>query len=298
MFKLKITSVSQRDMKALVKYLLGLPGLDSATVSRGLKILPFEVLSVEQEGQAREIQHAIETLGAVCAVEDTNAFVSAQKSPMKSSAVYLKDKKKQHRELYIIIGVSIIMIISFWLSFHFSDDDPKKHIPQTQQAPKEKKQPAPAAAPAKQSEAKSEKKSDKKVAVPAKLPRIAKPTKDIKKDLNKNPYNPDSWKSLADNYEREGDTAAARRAKASYEKAIRTQKILSSMAKEFGNNVRAEVTENAVYYRTNREFKSDEEFYSEASRLRDSLSVKFKGRKLIIENYGADNKVQRVELDP
>jgi hypothetical protein len=276
MFRLKITNVAQSDMKALVKCLLGLPGLDSSAVSKGLKSLPFELPLVEQEGQARQIQADIEKCGAVC---------------VKSSAVHLKAKEKSHRELYMILGFSVLVVVGFGLSFHFSDDDPKKHIPQTQ-TPKDKTPPPPPKP--------SAEKPDKAPAAPAELPRIAKPkpSTDLKKDLHKNPYNPDTWKSLSENYERAGDTAAARKAKESYEKAIRTQKILSSMAKSFGNNIRAEVTEDAVYYRTNREFKSDEEFYNEASRLRDSLSVKFKGRKLIIENYATDGKVQRVELDP
>jgi hypothetical protein len=290
MFKLKITNITtQRDLKALVKYLLELPGLDSDRVSRGLKVLPFEILSVEQETQAREIQATIEKFGALCTVEDTNA--PTQRLTPLNIPIPVRRRKKSYNGIYLGVGSIIVTAIILGLSFDYFASQEKYNPQKASQKAAQAPRPVPERPPVEQ---------EKPTETEAEKPQAEQPrnSEDLKKELSKNPYNPDTWKTLSENLEQMGDTVAARKAKESYEKAIRTQRALSSMAKSFGNSIRVEITEDAVYYRTSRDFKTEDEFYFEASKLRDSLSAKFKGRKLIIENYTSNNSVQRVELEP
>jgi len=117
----------------------------------------------------------------------------------------------------------------------------------------------------------------------------------INSELKKNPYNADAWKKLAENLEKQGDTVAARKAKESFEKSVKVQQVLASVAKAFGNRVRVEVTEDEIYYRTSYDF-TDDEFNVEVEKLMDSLSVKFPGKNLIVENYTSDNRIQSRQI--
>ena len=287
MFDLKITKISeQSDKKALEALLRKIPGLTANQISMGLRYQPFKVFTTAGEEQAHAMKNTLEKLGAACEIE--NAEMSAQRNPEadKISITPRKEEEKkfQWRFLLTVLGVLVFLIA---VSIYFSNVE--------QSAPKHKAPPQPPAVAQGAATAQVPKTSGTQK---NKHTGTSKSRAALKQDLVKNSYDTEAWKALAENLEAAGDTAAARAAKDSYDKAVRTQMVLSSLARTFGNNVRVEITETSVYYRTSKDF-SDSQFNLEAERLRDSLSARFPGkRNLVIENYTSDNRVQRIILEP
>jgi len=278
-YNLKITELTpQRDMPSLIKILLKIPGLKPDDISRGLKVPPLNVYSTEKEEDVRKLKNLLEKFGAACAIENTKAIVEEKGDKITGSTeIYLKSRRRHHRRFrwnFWLAIFSFIGVFAFITSYDFSCEikpskstKPEKKVVQNAKTSSEVPSNAPIAA------------------------NIAK----VNNELKKNPYNAEAWKNLADNLEKQGDTASARRAKESYEKSVKAQQVLASLAKAFGNKVRVEVTEDAVYYRTSYNF-TDKEFHVAAEKLMDSLSVKFPGKNLIIENYTSDNIVQNIQL--
>ena len=291
MYNLKITGLTtQRDMQSLVKLLLRIPGLSPDQVAVGLKIPPLKVMSVELEEQAQAMKNTLEKLGAICEIED--AEIAEQKREMEKFVILKKEVEKKF-ELHFWLAILAVLSLFVFSVFYFSNDKHKPHFKHKKTQTSQTSQSTGRAgnAPSTTTGTHAEQKKDSSDLV-------AKSKENLKEDLVKNPYNADAWKALSENLEKEGDTASARAARESYDKAVKAQMVLSSLAKRFGNNVRVEVTEDAVFYRTSKDF-TEAAFYHEASKLRDSLSTKFPGKKkLVIENYTSDNQVQRVELEP
>jgi hypothetical protein len=294
MYNLIITRLTaQKDMQSLVKILLKVPGIDPNRVSKGLKFPPFEVLSVEKEEQAEKLKSVLEKLGAVCEIDNTDASYAMVQGKNQETEKSLsgknkaKDKASAHAKhvLQLWIGVFTVMATMVLLTFFspLSCDSKSSSKQSKTQTAKTTSIESPSEAPP---------------GVLEKSPpiiNIQRNNSELKKDIVKNPYNSEAWKALSENLEKEGDTASARVAKESYEKALKAQMVLASLAKAFGNQVRVEITENSVYYRTSKDF-SDEEFHIEAAKLKDSLGIKFPRKDLIIENYTSKNKVQSTTL--
>jgi hypothetical protein len=298
-YHLKITELTaQRDMQSLVKILLRMPGLKPDQVSAGLRVPPLGVFSTEKEEDAQKLKSVLEKFGAVCAIENTEQEHKTEQAetPSKDNKDYKKTSEpeiypKHRRHIRIryrwkfwFTIFSILGIFAF-LTFYDSSDETKpnhlnQHKKQVVQTVK-----IPDKAPLQGS------KNQKPTAAS-----LAKVNGELKNDIVKNPYNANAWKTLAENLEKQGDTASAHRAKESHEKAVKAQMVLASIAKAFGNKVRVDITEDAVYNRTSYDF-TDVQFYAEADKLRDSLNVKFPGKNLIIENYTSDNRLQRVQLN-
>jgi len=296
-YKLKITELTaQRDMQSLVKILLKIPGLKPDEISKGLKIPPLNVLSTDKEEEAQKLKAILEKFGAVCAIENTKALnkVSGKRATGPVTA-YIKIRHKRrmiYRYNFWIVTFSIIGALAFLTYYEdiFGDgshshpyppSQPKSQVVQTTKIPDT-------------DSASFELKNQKKNSTPTPA-YMAKINAELKKDIVKNPYNAEAWKSLSENLEKQGDTVSARQAKDSYEKAVKAQMVLASLARAFGNRVRVEITEDAVYYRTSHDFTEDE-FHAESEKLRDSLSLKFPGKSLVIENYTSDNRFQSIRL--
>jgi len=282
-YNLRITELTaQRDMQSLVKILLRIPGLKPDQISKGLKVPPLNVYSTEKEADALKLKSLLEKFGAACAIESTKMLPKEKDDKTTSSTeAYLKNRRRHHRKFrwkFWFAIFSFIGIFAFITSYDFSCEIKPSQPNQYKKPPAQN-----ARAP---------------VGVPSNAigdANVAKANHELKKEIEKNPYNAEAWKTLAKNLEKQGDTAAARQAKESFEKSVKAQQVLASLAKAFGNKVRVEVTEDAVYYRTSYDF-TDDEFNAEAERLMDSLSVKFPGKNLIIENYTSDNRVQNAHL--
>jgi len=286
-YNLKITGLTtQRDMSLLVKTLLKIPGLKPDHVSSGLKIPPFNVLSTEKEEEVQKLKSVLEKLGATCTIENTKAYVK-EKNNKTTGSMDAYPKHRHHRKFRLNFWVAVFSIIGIFViitSFDFSCESK-----QNRQSPHERRVVQTVGIPdtgISSSDLKSQMKNNSPAAT-----NIAK----INSELKKNPYNAEAWKILAANLEKQGDTASAQRAKYSYEQALKVQLVLASLAKAFGTKVRVEVTEDAVYYRTTYDF-TDNEFRAEAEKLMDSLSVKFPGKNLIIENYTSGNRIQNIQL--
>lgn len=265
----------------MVKFLLKVPGLTADEVSRGLKAPPLEVFSVEQRRQAEKIKDTLEKLGAMCQIEDTDAIPkSANREEIYIAPVVQKKLEKKNSGWAIWLSIFGVLILFAALTFYFQDTDKTK---QKQKVESTTAQKAPVATPA----------PAKNTAPPEKYAKASTPG--LKQTLNKNPYDVDAWKKLTANLEKEGDTASAKIAKKSYDQAVKSQMILASLAKAFGNDSRVEIREDAVYYRTSKDI-GDREFYYNAAVLRDSLNAKFPNKDLVVENYTSDNKVQTVRL--
>jgi hypothetical protein len=275
-------------MQSLIKILLKIPGLQPNQISSGLKVPPLKVFFADNEQDAEKLKNLLEKFGAVCTIEDTKKMVSKKEESEKkvtgSMEAYLKHRHhhslKFRRKFWISI-LSIFVVFAIITSIDFScenkqiqQNQPKNQIAQSVNIPDSEPEP----------DSKPQNKNNSTAAVSA---NIAK----INSELKKNPYNADAWKNLADNLEKQGDTVAARKAKESFEKSVKAQQVFASLAKAFGNKVRIEVTENEVYYRTSYDF-TDDEFNAEVVKLMDSLSVKFPGKNLIVENYTSDNRIQ------
>jgi len=301
MYILKITGLTaQRDMQVLVRTLLRVPELGSDQVVAGLKAPPLIVMTTAREEQAQSMRSTLEKLGAICEIRDTEAVLQ---NPEVEKAVITNlkeaEKKFEWRFWLVISSVLAILVLSF---FYFSGSDknkPKQSNPKKTQSAQTSKStgasgyaaPAPVPVPTPTPTGDSSDSENNPATT-------GKNKEDLKKELVKNPYNADAWKALSEKLEKEGDTASARSAKESYDKAAKAQMVLSSVAKAFGNDVRVEVKEDAVYYRTSKNF-TESEFHYEASKLRDSLSAKFPGkRNLVIENYIPGKKVQRIVMEP
>ena len=276
MYILKITGLEeQRDMQSLERTLFRLPGLNLEIVARGLKYPPLKVLSTENEGQVQSIKNVLEKFGAICEIEDVDK-TKRKNETSGTAAVSLKKKKNFEWQFWL----TIFGILGFFLAtaIYFSSDN--YDIPQQKSVKAQTVQVHGVISGRDEFKTNAEKSKE-----------------ELRQDLVKNAYNADAWRVLSEKLEEEGNEAAARTAKENYERAVKAQMVLSSLAKAFGNNVRVEITEDAVYYRTSRDF-TESEFYQEASRLRDSLSATFPGkRNLIIENYTSQNIVQRVRLE-
>jgi len=274
-------------MASLVKILLKIPGLKPDDISRGLKVPPLKVYSTEKEEEVLKLKNLLEKFGAACKIENTKALAKEKSNKKSDEAAnsteeYLKHRQSHHRKFrwqFWLAIFSFIGIFAFITSYEFSCEIKQKQPNDKKVVPK----PKPSSAVPMPSNI---------VAVNA---GVAKVNQDLKKDIEKNPYNAEAWKALAKNLEKQGDTASARQAKESYERAVKAQQVLTSLAKAFGNKVRVEITEDEVYYRTGYDF-TDEEFKAEAEKLMDSLSVKFPGKNLIIENYTSDNRIQNIKF--
>ena len=272
-YTLKITGLTkQQNVEALVNALLKVPGLSSQRVSAGLKAPPFVVFSTKQEQEAKALRNTLEKFGAVCEIENSaSPKASRETLATKTTLNAEADKNKYSWKFWVAI---IAIMVSFILIERLSSISTSSTI----QAPKQAKI--------------VEKKAEKPAAKTAR-----QKTGELKSDLSRNPYNTSAWKDLYENLEKQGDTASARRAKESYDKALRAQMVLSSLAKAFGNNARVDVAEEAVYYRTNKDL-TDSEFYHEAEKLRESINVRFPNKDLVLENYTSDNRVQSIRLKP
>jgi hypothetical protein len=298
-YNLKITGLTpQQDTEALVKVLLRFPGLNSDKISRGLKYLPLVVISAPQEEHARRLKIALEKLGAICTVEKA-ADVSKEDSEIEMLPV--KEKEKTSWGMWLILLAVIVVggIIQFFLSGEKDASKPKfwqkSPVEQTENMDSAKpSEPAKPGAQSGQMPTVSEEKSMAEEKAKEEE-NAAKSKNELKEDLSKNPYNSGAWKALYEKLENEGDTASASKAKASYDKAIKTQLVLSSLAKAFGNDTRVEITEKAVYYRTNKDL-NDSEFYYEAEKLREALNSKFPNKDMVLENYSPENNVQTIRL--
>jgi hypothetical protein len=301
-YNLRIIGLAaQRDTQSLVKVLLKVPGLEAERISRGLKVPPFDVLSIEKQEQAEKIKSVLEKFGAICEIEDARAkkstlekfgeeyetFVtvtgdkrSDTRKTQRAIPVY-EEKRPKFRINFWLIVLGVVALVFIISNIEFSSEASHKpnHVQVITGVPSANASPANAPSTAKS--ANSTTNSPK--------------SNELKKDLAKNPYDAGAWKNLSENLEKEGDTAAARKAKESYEKAVRAQLIMASLAKAFGNDVRVETSAEAIHYRTNKNL-TDEEFYVEADRLKDSLEAKFPGRDLIIENYVKGKGIQSVTL--
>jgi len=272
-------------MASLVKILLKIPGLKPDDISRGLKVPPLKVYSTEKEEEVLKLKSLLEKFGAACAIENTKALAKERGNKKDdktevSTEEYLKHRHRHYRKFRLqfwLVIFSFIGIFAFITSYDFSCEIKQKQPNEKKVAPKAKTSSVP---------------SNNIVVAHA---AAAKVNHELKKDIEKNPYNAEAWKNLADNLEKQGDTASARQARESYEKSLKAQQVLASLAKAFGNKVRVEVTEDAVYYRTGYDF-TDKEFNAEAKKLMDSLSVKFPGKNLIVENYTSDNRVQKIQF--
>ena len=281
---------TQCDMQSLVKILLKIPGLQPSQVSSGLKVPPLNVFFADKESDAEKLKNLLEKFGAVCTIEDTKKIVKKNESEKKVTApmeAYLK-RRRHHSQIFrrnfwiamfLMVGIfAIIASIDFSCeNKQIQQNQPKRQIAQSVNIPDNAPEP--------------DSKSQKKNNATAVSEDIAK----INSELKKNPYNAEAWKNLAENLEKQGDTASARKAKESFERSVKAQQVLASLAKAFGNNVRVEITENAVYYRTAYDF-TEKEFYAESAKLLNSMSEKFPGKDLIVENYTSDNRFQSVEL--
>jgi len=297
-YNLKITGLTaQRDTRSLVKILLKIPGLKPNEISKGLKIPPLKVLSTEKEQDAEKLKGVLEKLGAVCAIENTKVLNKASsKRATGPVTAYIKIRQRRrmiYRYNFWIVIFSIIGVLAF-ITYYEEIFGIGSHAP-----PRPVSQPVSQVVSqvvqttkAEQSGKMLEKNEPQRTPTPANL---TKANVELKKDIMKNPYNAEAWKTLSENLEKQGDTVSARQAKHSYETAVKAQMVLASLAKAFGNRVRVEITEDEVFYRTSYDF-TEKEFQAEAEKLRDSLSLKFPGKNLVIENYTSDNRVQSIKL--
>ena len=294
-YTLRITGLTaQQNMEQLVKVLLRVPGLSSQQISAGLKIPPFTVLSVEHESQAMTIKSALEKFGAICAIDNSAAPKTNYESTIPKIVIKSEEDKNKIPPMFWVI-IAVVLIIALFKNLN-SDSDNNSSKPAATQRPQ---------APAAQNPAKAE--PTPKAETPASkaetpAPRTgpapnyaARNKKDLSGTLSRNPYNTGAWKALYEKLDREGDTASARKAKESYDRALRAQLVLASLAKTFGNGTRVEVEEEAVYYRTSKDL-TDSEFYYEAEKLRESLNEKFPTKDMVLENYKPDNSVQTIRL--
>jgi len=287
-------------MPSLVKILLKIPGLTPDEISKGLKVPPLKVFSTEKGIDALNLKKLLEKFGAVCVIENPEAMVPVAKEKsrirdrssekdikltdsIETTEEYIKSRQRHHKKFrfrFWLVIFSFIGGFAFITSHDFSCEIKPGHASIADKQ-------------AQATQAMQNAKAASKKAEQAEQANQA--NQDLKKDIEKNPYNADAWKALAKNLEKQGDTSAARQAKESHERVVKTQQVLTSLAKAFGNGVRVEVTEDAVFYRTGFDF-TEEEFNREAERLMDSLSVKFPGKNLFIENYTSDNRIQNIQL--
>ena len=295
-------------MPSLVKILLKIPGLTPDEISKGLKVPPLNVFSTEKGIDALKLKKLLEKFGAVCLIENPEAIPAAiEKSKdsgkergkekdikltdsIETTEEYIKSRHHHHRKFRWKFWVSIftfVGVFAFITSYDFSCEIK----PHSNNKEKTASQGSRAGGGYASGYASGYGSGD----ADASAAKANQANEDLKKDIEKNPYNADAWKALAKNLEKQGDTAAARKAKESHERAVKVQQVLAGVAKAFGNNVRVEVTEDAVYYRTSYDF-TDDQFNLEAERLMDSLSVKFPGKNLFIENYTSDNRIQNIQL--
>jgi enamine deaminase RidA (YjgF/YER057c/UK114 family) len=303
-YNLKIRELTkQRDMQALVKILLKVPGLNPDQVSKGLKIPPLNVFSAEKEEEAQKLKSLLEKFGAVCAIENTEALAKEnRKKTAAHSAEFLKRRRRFRIRRFVLkfwLAIFSVLGIFIFITFYdFSGESKPSQSQSSQGRPIQSKQVLPSQT-AKQV-AQAAKMLDDALATVIKSQNaatVAKTNSELRKEIVKNPYNADAWKALAENLEKQGDTASAQQAKESHEKSVKVQMVLASLAKAFGNKVRVEILEDAIYYRTSYDF-TDSEFHAEAKKLMDSLTFKFPDKNLIIENYTSDNRVQTVQLKP
>jgi hypothetical protein len=295
-YNLKITGLTpQQDTEALAKVLLRIPGLNSDKISRGLKYLPLFVISAPQEEHAQRLKFALEKLGAICTVEKA-ADVSKEDSEIEM--IPIKEKEKTSWGMWLILFA--VLVIGGIIQFFFSGEKDAPKLKPWQKSSVEQAEnmdPAKPSEPAKPGEPGVQEEQNPTMAEEKakEEENAAKSKNELKEDLSKNPYNSGAWKALYEKLENEGDTASASKAKASYDKAIKAQLVLSSLAKAFGNETRVEITEKAVYYRTNKDL-NDSEFYYEAEKLREALNSKFPNKDMVLENYGPENNVQTIRL--
>jgi len=294
-YNLKITELTaQRDMPSLIKILLRIPGLKPEQISRGLKVPPLSVFSTERGDEALKLKSVLEKFGAMCVIENTEPKKIERNDRKTTYAeVYLRQHRHGRRRFRLKFYSTIFVVIGIFAvitSYDFSCERKAPNQPSrsTMKQPKNNTVAVAVAAAASPDNQPSNNK-------PSNNQPSNKTNNELKKSIEKNPYNAEAWKNLADNLEKQGDTTSARQAKESYDRAVKTQMVLASLAKAFGNKVRVEIREDAVYYRTAYDF-TDEEFDKEAERLMDSLSVKFPGKNLIIENYTSKNQFQSAHL--
>jgi hypothetical protein len=293
-YTLKIIGLTQQqDMQTLVKVLLRIPNLDSEKISRGLKFPPLVVISTAQEDQAQKIKALLEKLGAICTVE--KAMIASYE---KSILIPIKKEKEKNSWGIWLILLAVVVIGGIINHYFNAEKDVQKQknkpmasVESTEGTGTESAEPS---EPAGQKPPTAKEKSVAEETVKAEE-NAAKSKNELKNDLSKNPYNSSAWKALYEKLESEGDTASASKAKESYDKAVKTQLVLSSLAKAFGNETRVEISEDAVYYRTNKKL-TDSEFYYEAEKLRESLNSKFPNKDMVLENYGKENDIQSIRL--
>lgn len=286
MYTLKITGVTtQNDIKTLIQTLLRVPGLNSAEISRGLKFPPLNVLTVERKETIESLKEILEKSGAICEIE------YAATLHKKEHIEHIAEKTITHVETNSNafgknFWITVILMLSFFAFITYYSGKG------TSSTPVNKTQPHKKVAVQENAEKPTERKNESEESEEE-----TKSSEDLKKDIVKNPYNPSAWKSLQENYEKEGDSVSARKAKESYDKAIKTQMVLSSLAKSFGDGTRVEITENAVHYRTNKDL-DDSEFYYEAEKLREQVNEKFPNKDMILENISSKGKLQVITLKP
>ncbi|MCL1967592.1 MAG: hypothetical protein FWF67_06885 [Fibromonadales bacterium] len=282
-------------MKTLVKFLLSLPGMDSAKISAGLKVPPLLVLSTEYEQEATKMLDTLEKYGAVCELENTEE-VHKHKHEHEHAQTATSKKNSGSSKLFLIL-IMFVLLFVFVISYFFSYNKYEINIGQIQlEAENFITNPTgwigstindPAGLLNRVIVEDSTVQRDKDEAMSAQMNR------DLKKALVKNPYNDSVWKILYEKLEREGDSAGAKSARESHARAVKAQQVLLNLARGLGDEVRVEIKDNAVHYYINKEL-TDSEFYAEAVKLKKNLNSRFPGKDLILDNYASKNKTQSV----
>jgi len=283
-------------MPSLVKVLLKIPGLKPDDVSRGLKAPPFKVFSTDQEDYVEKLKNILEKFGAKCAIENTKALRrerddSEDESKRASIEEYLRNRRSSHRKFRRNFWLTMVSLIVVFVFLSFFDFSSSKKTNTSNQQKRQVSQTTRVVSDRPSNDAKNDAKSDASKS----NANAAKANAELKKEIQKNPYNAEAWKDLAENLENMGDEEAAQQARESYTKVVKMQMVLANLAKAFGNRVRVEVTEDVVFYRTAYDF-TDEQFYREAGKLMSSMNEKFPGKDLVVENYTSKNKFQSVKL--
>jgi len=159
-YRVKITALgTHKDVPALVKTLIRIPGISAERILQGLQHPPLELPPVAQESQAQQIKDTLVRLGAICIVEqireapvsikekdketlvDGSHLLNVKTSHLNPSGTAITSPPAQHQSpvpqatqapvrprtsskapLFLFLGLAIA-IASFFFSFQ---DTPKK----------------------------------------------------------------------------------------------------------------------------------------------------------------------------
>jgi hypothetical protein len=327
-----VTPAALARVDALAQLLAKLPGITVEQAKHGLNAPPLDLPMVKTEADAQKLAQGLLKMGLICQVQaqappqlapqrPRHSIFDLEEEISKGVPIELREtpiskekvkKFRPKRSQWIMIAVFLGLIASGFLLRNCdqgSTSTPSKstnvqgkQLSAVDSARKAKnKARAMRSASQRREERKQHQKalqqmgeSDNLLREAARTPDNRKSAEILRKALELNPFNLESWTQLAAKYRRMGDEKRAVECEIAYLRNDKYQKTLEGIAKYFGGKPKAHLTVARVSFTVSDDTLSSVSFHQKSEALYDTVQTLHPEKEFAVENVGKDSLKLRV----